>query len=203
MINEQFCTDKPTQCSAFASRLRESLADNVILGFLSTELEDEHNAAIVWNKIGSHLNSSDLSMAREMQNWTELFALKCEDRDSFVAFYSTAKKLLHKLTVGKSIAVTDDIFLKAFITKVIEVPELQSESKKFLMDGSGTHAEILEKIYADYCVQETGEQMKDAYTKPDTCMRRAGTGAVGSSKQVQHEPTKAPALVRCSPKGLV
>ena len=69
-------------------------------------------------------------MAREMQNWMELFAL-CEYSDYFLAFYLTAKKLLYKLIVGNSIAVTDDSFLNFFMAKVIEVPELQSEFKNF------------------------------------------------------------------------
>ena len=88
MTDEQFHIENPPWSSAFASKLRESVADNAILGFLSTELEDQHNSAIVWNKIGVHLNSSDLSMARKMKHWTQLFALKCVDRDTLLVFYS-------------------------------------------------------------------------------------------------------------------
>ena len=195
----QHCTENTSWSSAFASRLRESLADSAILGFLSSELDKEHNSAKVWARISSHLNSSDLSMAREMHNWTEFFALKCENKESFLAFYSQAKKLLHKLTVGKSVAVTDDVFLKAFMAKVIEAPELQTEAKQFLMEGSGTYAEILENIYKDFRALETGEQMRDGNTTPDTRLRRAGTTSAPIPKKVKFEPSKGPSLARCPP----
>ena len=127
-------------------------------------------------------------MAREMKHWTELFTLKCADRDNFLAFYSTAKKLLHKLTVSNSVVVPDDVFLKVFMAKAIKVPELQSESKKFLMDGSGTYTYILEKICADYRTQETGEQIRDGNTTPDTQLRRASIGATEIPKKVKFDP---------------
>ena len=138
-------------------------------------------------------------MAREMHNWTELFALKCEEKDSFLPFYSMAKKLLHKLSVGKSIAVTDDVFLKAFMAKVIEAPELQSEAKKFLMEGSGTCNEILENIYKDFRAQETGEQMRDGNTAPEARLRRAGADRPGVPKKVRHDSSKVAAIARCPP----
>lgn len=74
--------------------------------------------AKIWAQFSSHLKSSDPSMAMEMHNWTVMFALKCKDRDSFIAFYSMTNKPLHKLTAENSIAATDNIFLKAFMAKV-------------------------------------------------------------------------------------
>jgi len=71
-----------------------------------------------------------------MSNWQLLFALKCEDRDLFLSFYSKNKLTLHKLKRSNLIAVTDDVFLKAFFAKAISVDELEGESKKLLKDGS-------------------------------------------------------------------
>ena len=45
--SEQYCTANTSWSSAFASRLRESLADSAILGFLSSELDSENNSAKV------------------------------------------------------------------------------------------------------------------------------------------------------------
>ena len=66
-----------------------------------------------------------------MAQWQQLFGLKCEDKDSFLHFYSRSKSILHKLKKNKSIAVTDDIFLRAYFAKVIEAPELQTEVKSY------------------------------------------------------------------------
>ena len=53
--------------------------------------------------------------ARVMNLWTKLFSLKCEDRDSFNAFYSQVKGITHKLTEHSSVAVQDDTFMPAFL----------------------------------------------------------------------------------------
>ena len=78
------------------------------------------------------------------------------------------------MTVGTSVAVTDDVFLKVFMAKVIEAPELQTEAKQFSMEGSCTYAKILEKIYKDFCALGTDKQIRDENTTPDTRLRRTG-----------------------------
>ena len=62
----------------------------------------------------------------------QLFVLKCEDRDSFLAFYSQFKMFLFKLEKVNLIAMIGAIFLRVYFAKVIEVPELQTEVKKVL-----------------------------------------------------------------------
>ena len=69
----QHCKVDISWTSDFTSRLHESLTDSSILGFLSSELDEEINSAKVWSRICDHLNSSDLSMARKMHNWTDFF----------------------------------------------------------------------------------------------------------------------------------
>ena len=96
-----------------------------------------------------------------MSSWQGLFALKCEDHNSFLSFYSKSKATLHKLKWSNSIAVTDKVFLKAFFAKVIFVEKLQSKTKKLLKDGNETCAEILENIRSDYRSLETGELMRE------------------------------------------
>lgn len=90
-----------------------------------------------------------------MKYWTELFTLKFVNVDTFAAFFSITKKLLHNLTVGKYAAVISNVLLKAFMAKAIEVPEVQSESRKVLIDGSTTYIDISKNIYANYHTQET------------------------------------------------
>ena len=106
----QHCTANPSWSSAFASGIHKSLVDNTILGILLSEFDKEHNSVKVRERISFHPNSLDLLMAREMHNWTDFFALKCNGKESFLPFYSMAKKLLHKLTVRNSVAITEDVF---------------------------------------------------------------------------------------------
>ena len=73
-------------------------------------------------KIQGHLSSEDVITACVMNLWTTLFALKCDDRDSFLAFYSQVKSLTHKLTEHSSVAVQDDIFMRAFLSRTIKAP---------------------------------------------------------------------------------
>ena len=62
------CDNSPTWSDAFVSRLRGSVADSDILGFLATELEYEKKCVIVWTRIQLTLNSSDVTIARVMYN---------------------------------------------------------------------------------------------------------------------------------------
>ena len=167
-----FCTKNATWSGAFASRLRESIANSSILGFIATEEESESNCATLWSTIVRQLTSADLQMARAMAHWNELFSLKCNEKDSFLQFYSKAKSILFKLKRDKSVAVGDDIFLRAYFAKVIEAPELQTEVKKLISDKNGTYDSILELIHKDYRAQETGDALRD--TPRDTlALRRA------------------------------
>ena len=92
LVDEEYCKSNPSWSDAFASRLRESIRESDILGFLATELEAVKNCATVWDKIISHLSSSDVKTARMMANWNQLFNLKCEDNDSFLSFIVLQKR---------------------------------------------------------------------------------------------------------------
>ena len=56
--------------------------------------------------------------------------------DDFLLFYSVVKKVTHKLREANSIAVTDDTFLKAFLSGSISCEELKTEAKGFLLEGT-------------------------------------------------------------------
>ena len=127
LLDENYCKKNLEWSSAFASRIRESIKGNDILGFIATEEASERNCTKLWTTIESHLTSADLTMARAMAFWNTLFGLKCEEKDSFLHFYSKAKSVIFKLKKYKSVAIGDDIFLRAFFAKVIEAPELQTE----------------------------------------------------------------------------
>lgn len=55
------------------------------------------------------------------------------------------KKIVHQLQEGKSIAVTDDTFIKVFLGKSISYEELHTEAKWFSKERSATYNVILDK----------------------------------------------------------
>ena len=87
--------------------------------------------------------------------------LKCEDHDSFLSFYLKTKGILRKLNNGNSIAIKDDVFIKAYFFMAIEATELQTEVKGFLRGTSVTYLETLELIHVDLRFQTTGEHLRE------------------------------------------
>ena len=160
LYDEAHCDMHPTWSSAFSSKLRESLKTSPILNFLADEQDAEENCAKVFTAVEDHLTTGDVTMARSFKLWQELFKLKCDHRDDFLTFYSKSKGIIHRLKKTNSIAVTDEIFLKAYFSMAIDAPELQSEVKKFLKDPTSSYGTTLEAIHSDYRAQTTGEEMR-------------------------------------------
>jgi len=189
LTDETYCTSNLEWSSAFASRIRESIKGNDILGFIATEEASERNCAKLWSTINNHLTSADLTMARAMALWNTLFGLKCEERDSFLHFYSKAKSVIFKLKQHKSVAIGDDIFLRAYFAKVIEAPELQTEVKKLVTDKAGTYESILELVHKDFRAQETSGNLRDV-NSGSASSRRSRT----EERNPSDNPTKKPKI---------
>ena len=102
-------------------------------------LKDKMSSFVVWEKVCAHLSTSDLAMTRIMKLWREAFGLRCKNLTNLLPFYSKVTKVLDKLQQEKSVATKDDIFLLAFLAKAISCEDFQTEVKKFLQDGKGTH----------------------------------------------------------------
>ena len=107
------------------------------------------------------------------QDRHNLFGLKCEDMDSFLLFYSSSNKILHKLKKSKTITVTYDVFLKSYFAKVVQTLELQYEVKKLLKGGQESYGAILEMIAADFNAQSTNEVMRNKAKSTGT-LRQVG-----------------------------
>ena len=75
----------------------------------------------------------------------------------------------------------DDVFLKLYFAKHIEVPELQHEVKKILKGSPDSYMTILDLIHADFNVQNTNDAMRDD-TKPFSVSRRAANPKVEAKK---------------------
>ena len=101
------------------------------------------------------------------------FLLKCEDIDSFLAFYSSFKRILYKLKKSKSITVSDDVFLQSYFAKVIQMTELRHKVKKLLKGGKESHMAILDMVHSDFNAQLTNESMLDE-AKTSGILRQSG-----------------------------
>ena len=170
--NEAFCASHIIWSGAFASRICDSLAYNEIPVFIATEEEKKKNCVKLWNTMVHNLNSTDLTMARTIAHWNILFGLKCEEKGDFLQFYSKFKSILHKLKRYTSVTVTDDVFFRTYLSKVIEAHKLQNKVKKLIKDKTGTYESILELICQDYRAEEMGEALRDGETSFVVLFRR-------------------------------
>ena len=91
--------------------------------------------------VQSHFSQVEIITTRVIQHWKTLFSLRYEDR---------AKSILHKLKKGKSVTVTNNVFLKACSVISIEAKEIQQEVKVVLKDSNLSYHEMLERIHANY-----------------------------------------------------
>ena len=127
--------------------------------------------------IKSRLSAKDLILGRVLTLWQSFFALRCDDKDLFLSFYSNAKHLWHKLREEKSTALQDDTFLCAFFAGIINVPELSEITKKFLTVHSKKTEVILDLVHADFRAMHTKEFLEDGVAVKGSVkhLRRAQT----------------------------
>ena len=186
--DETHCQSNPEWSGAFASRLRESLNESTTLRFIATELDDEDNCQRVWCHVTRHLSTVDMRMARALEQWRKLFDLKCESMDTFLAFYSDVREAMKKLEQAESVAIGDEVFMRAFLCKSIDVPELQTHAKEFMTNTSDNCLDIFEKIHRDYRSIESSEALRTN----DLSLNRRARRAI-KFKDVQVDPKGKPA----------
>ena len=75
LTDNTYCNVNSDWSSAFASRLLDSLINSDILQYITTKLKDEGNCAEVWEVIYNALQSTDLTLARVLNNWQDFFRL--------------------------------------------------------------------------------------------------------------------------------
>ena len=98
--------------------------------------------------------------------------------DDFPLFYSGVEKVTHKLREAKSISVTDDTFLKVFLSGSISCEDLKTKSKGFLMEGTKTYNKIMDKTHVGYHVQTSGEQICISNSSSTNQLRRGKSSDV-------------------------
>ena len=77
-----------------------------------------------------------------------------------LAFIANPRESFTNSKRGNSVAVADDVFLKAYFTIVIKNPEFQTEVRRFLNNPLKTYTQTLEPIHVDNRSQTTGNYMR-------------------------------------------
>ena len=116
--------------------------------------------------------------------WQDFFKLRCDDKGQFLAFYSSATKIIHKLQQVNSIAIGDDTFLRSFFAKAIDAEELKDEAKLFLKDMTQDPIAILQLVHSDFRAQDTRDQLRDDdIGKTKSIIRRAESKPKPATKE--------------------
>ena len=78
----------------------------------------------MYSALDDHLRTVDIKMARTFEEWLKLFDLKCDSMNDFLPFYSEVRKNVKKLQTAELVAITDDTFIRDFLCRALDVPEL-------------------------------------------------------------------------------
>ena len=156
-----YCESNPEWSGAFCARIRASIRDNHMIGFIAEEQAEQSNSCDLWKVIRAFLTSAELRTVKTTKHWDKLFNLQCEDMETFMSFYSSFKTQVSHLTKLESIAITDDTFVRSFLARVINVDELKEETKQFLKCGTKKYEEILQDILGDFRAQESASSIQN------------------------------------------
>ena len=97
--------------------------------FMAAELKKEDNCTRLWMAVVKNLTSIDMKVARALEQWKQLFSLKCETMEEFPKFHSDVREAVNALTTANSEAIRDEVFMRAFLCKALDVAELQTHTK--------------------------------------------------------------------------
>ena len=94
--------------------------------FMAAELQEVDNCARTWTAVIAHLTSVDIEVTRALDELKQLFSLKCGSMEEFPKFHSDVREATNAFVTTKSEAIEDEVFMRAFLCKAIDVPELQT-----------------------------------------------------------------------------
>ena len=189
LTDPSICDANSEWSNALASRLRQSLRKNLILNFLAIEQEDVKRCCSVFKAMEEHLSTMDLHMARTFELWTKFFDLKCDSMDTFLEFYSGVRSSVTKLQRHESVAIQDDTFIRAFLCRALNVPELQHTTKELTLNTNMKVMEIFDSVYKEYNGLTTSSALRDTDMALTRSSRRAEVKSGTRKGEVKGKPT--------------
>ena len=101
----------------------------------------------MFKALSDHLLTVDLKVAMTFEEWQKFFGLRCDSLDGFLPFYSSVRTSVTRLKDFKSEAIKDETFLRAFMTKALDVMELKTYTKEFLTEPEKDSMDILKRVH--------------------------------------------------------
>ena len=80
--------------------------------------------------------------------------------EDFPRFHSDIREAVQTLTDSKSEVVHDEVFMRAFLCRALDVPELQYHTKELVNDIGVSWTQIFERIQKNYCSIESTEALR-------------------------------------------
>ena len=189
LTDSSVCDTNPDWSNALASRLRSALRKNKILNFLATEQEDVKRCCQVYQAMEDHLSTMDLHMFRTFELWLKFFDLKCDSMDTFLEFYSGVRASYIKLERHDSVAIKDDTFIRAFLCRALNVPELQNTTKELTLNSNMKVMEIFDSVFKEYNGLITSSALRDTDMALTRSSRRAEVKSGTRRGEVKGKPT--------------
>ena len=186
LSDAQYCKQHLEWSSALVSRIREALNESPILAFLAAVHEKEQNCHQLFMELQTHFNTGDLTMSRTFAEWQQLFGLHCDTMDGFLPYYSSVRKIVDRLKDYGSSAIKDDVFIRAYLCKSLDVKELRTYTKEFMWNTTDDSLQILNKVHRDYSGIVASSSIRETYLSTARSSRRTEI----RSKEVK-SPTRA------------
>ena len=173
------CDANPDWSNAMLCRILQLLSKSSILSFLVTKLKHEMRCYVVFKILDEHLSTVDIKMAKTFDEWQKLFDLKCDTLDEFLSFFSGVRTSVKKLETANSIAIMDDTFIRAFLYRAFDVPELHNTSKGLTTNTKDSCMNIFKSIHTDYISLHASFVLRDTEMSltRNSCRAEARPGA--------------------------
>ena len=185
--NQQHCQANPAFSDALAERLRAALR-NGDQSATAEKLKTEKICSVVWEKICNEFDSAILKEAKQLRHWMDLFALQVKDISDFETYLNKLKEAIIYLKDLNSSAISDNVLMRAVITRGVDVPELTKCMIDIVKDQSLDADAIIASLKTEYQAIEKIDSSASTGVGKRTS-RRAGTGSTKKTQaSTQHSP---------------
>ncbi|GFH60170.1 predicted protein [Chaetoceros tenuissimus] len=179
LVDGDACRNNPEISEAYTVSLLDSL-DKSDLSYVAEENKDAKLCKEIWDIILDKLKSSSHKFNVTLETYKQLLNLTCSSRSEFSNFYNVYRTSLAKLKSHGSVAVTDDVFMRALLRNGIHINDDGDELKKF-HNEDGDHEALMKHFLNRYATDE----------EPTfgTKARRATSDEGGTSKHKKQKVT--------------
>ena len=82
-------------------------------------------------------------MTKTSDKWQKLFALNCDSMDDFLLFYSSVHSAMTRIKEYQSVALKDEAFRYAYLSKSLDIKELHAVTKQLMTNTKDNYMTVL------------------------------------------------------------